>query len=100
MNVSVTIYYIPSPEHNYYKQIIFSQPQDTAGKSNWRVLCSLWCLHPHPAHTDSCQQLRRLLQEQTVEERGGAQEEGAHHAAGSRAQSRPEVPPDPGEVLQ
>ena len=77
---------------------IRAQSQDAAGESDWRILCSLGSLHPHPAHTDSGQQLRRLLQEPAVEERGGAQEERAHDAAGSRAQGSSEVPPDPGET--
>ena len=39
-------------------------------------MCALWYLHPNPSNTYSCQQLRQLLQEQAVEERGGVQEEG------------------------
>jgi len=39
-------------------------------------MCALWYLHPYPSNTYSCQQLRQLLQEQVVEERGGVQEEG------------------------
>ena len=39
------------------------------------LLCPLWHLHPHPAHPHRGEQLRRVLQEPAVEERGGAQEE-------------------------
>ena len=38
---------------------------------------SLRHLHPHPPHPNRCQQLRQLLQEPPVEERGGLQEAGA-----------------------
>ncbi len=37
-------------------------------------MCPRWCVHSDVAHPDSGEQLRQLLQEQALEERGGLQE--------------------------
>lgn len=45
-------------------------------------MCPRWCVHSDVAHPDSGEQLRQLLQEQALEERGGLQEA----AEGQKAQ--------------
>ena len=89
--------FLVGPDDNHHRGIR-TQSQDAAGKSNWGILCPLRSVYPHSSHPDRCQQLRGLLQEPALEERGGTQEEGADHAAGSRAQGSSEVPPHPGEA--
>ena len=64
-------------------------PSDLHRKTAGRVLCSRWNLHPHPAHPHCGQFLCELLQEQTLEERGGCQEGHEEEGAESNAQSCP-----------
>ena len=45
-------------------------PVHLSWQADWRPLCALRHLHPHPPHPHCGQQLRQLLQEQIVEERG------------------------------
>ena len=59
-------------------------PQDPAGQTDRRVLRAVRGLHPHPPHPHRGQQLRGLLQEPAVAERGRAEEEGEDDAAGGR----------------
>ena len=59
-----------------------------------RLLRSLRSLHPHPPHPHRGQQLRRVLQEQALEERSRAQKEGEDDAAGSREEGDAEEDDD------
>ena len=59
-----------------------------------RLLRSLRSVHPHPPHPHRRQQLRRVLQEQALEERSGAQEEGEDDAVGSREEGDAEEDDD------
>ena len=52
------------------------------------LLRSLWGFHPHPADPHCCQQLRSVLQEQALAERGGSEEEGDYSADCERSQIR------------
>ena len=59
-----------------------AQPCHHLREDHRRHVRSLWDFHPHPAHPHRRQQLRQLLQEQDVEDRGCPQEEREDEAAG------------------
>ena len=61
---------------------------DLVGEINCRVLRSNWNLHPHPSHPHCCEQLRNLLQQPAVAERGGAEEERENIADQRRTKAR------------
>ena len=68
----------------------------TDRQDNRRVLRPLRNLHPDPAHPDRRHQLRPVLQEPPLEERGGSQEEGKDQADRGGEEDGPEVLLDSG----
>ena len=62
------------------QEITMRADSDFLRSSDRRFLRLDGSVHPDPAHPHRGQQLRQLLQEQALEERGGPEEAGDHSA--------------------